>query len=55
MKILCNIFGHRWNKSDKYRQPCKRCGVIRYKNIDKLKQYTGEKCIEWTIMESPKF
>lgn len=27
---LCKVFGHRWDKSDPYKQPCKRCRAERH-------------------------
>lgn len=50
-KFLCRCFGHKWDKTDKYRQPCKRCNAIRYKMIDRYKQIIGEKCIDWKILD----
>ena len=24
MNIICKVFGHNWNRTDPYKQPCKR-------------------------------
>ena len=53
MNIICKIFGHKWDKTDKYRQECKRnyCLATRYLAIDKIKHAFGEKCISWEIID----
>ena len=49
MNLLCKILGHNYDKSDKYRQDCKRkyCLATRWLVINQYKQAIGEKCIEW--------
>ena len=53
MNIICKIFGHKWSKTDKYRQECKRnyCLATRYLVIDKLKYASGENCVHWRIID----
>jgi len=53
MNIICKIIGHSWDKTDKYRQDCKRnhCIATRYLAINRLKQMYGEKCIDWHIID----
>jgi len=48
-KLLCLIFGHKWDKTDKYRQPCKRCSVHRDKMYSEHRSMIGEKSISWKI------
>ena len=50
-RLLCRCFGHKWDKTDKYRQPCKRCTAIRYTVINQYKQAIGEKCVEWRVLD----
>lgn len=54
MNIFCKIFGHWWDKSDKYRQPCIRCLAVRYRTVDKIKYAYGEKAVGWMIFDLNK-
>jgi hypothetical protein len=54
MNIFCKIFGHWWDKSDKYRQPCIRCLAVRYRTVDKIKYAYGEKAVGWIIFDFKK-
>ena len=51
MRIFCRIFGHKWDKTEKYRQECKRCLAVRYRVVDKIKHAYGEKAIHWTVLD----
>ena len=53
MNIICKLFGHDWNTTDKYDQPCKRnrCLASRWLVVDKIKQAYGEKCVEWQVFD----
>jgi len=53
MNILCSVFGHKWDKSDKYRQNCKRkfCYVHRALMWNKYKTAIGEKAISWRVFK----
>lgn len=37
MKLFCFLFGHKWDTTDKYRQPCKRrnCMTTKYMTVDR--------------------
>jgi lipoate-protein ligase A len=41
MNVICKIVGHKWDKSDKYKQQCKRryCFVTRWLTVGR-QQYT---------------
>lgn len=56
MNILCKIFGHWWDKSDKYsyKQECRRCIAVRYRTVDKVKYAYGEKAVGWMIFDLNK-
>lgn len=54
MNIFCKIFGHWWDKREKYRQPCRRCLATRWLVIDKKKWAYGEKSIGWTVLDFKK-
>jgi hypothetical protein len=49
---LCGIFGHKWDKSDRYNQPCKRrgCYASRYLHYKRFPMI-GEAQIDWTILD----
>ncbi|PCI28665.1 hypothetical protein COB55_03565 [Candidatus Wolfebacteria bacterium] len=51
MNLTCKLFGHKWDKKDKYRQPCKRkdCYVWRSLMIDRIAYYTWSGKLEWIV------
>lgn len=49
-KLLCLIFGHKWDKSDQYCQPCKRCSAYRNRMYSEYKSIIGEKSVTWQII-----
>ena len=56
MNILCNIFGHKYDQSQKFKQKClrKNCYAYRVLILDKLKQMFGEDCLSWRVIDLNK-
>ncbi len=47
--IICRIFGHKWDKSDDYKQPCKRCYMERWLMYNRYHSL-GENPYSWKIL-----
>jgi len=56
MNIICKVFGHNWDKSDKARQICKRqnCLVTRYLAFNPLLQMQRHEAWSWKIVDIDK-
>jgi len=53
--LLCRIFGHRWDKSNRYTQPCKRCKAMRMIYINWPRYIAGwNDSITYRIINEPK-
>lgn len=50
--LSCKIFGHKWDKTNKNEQPCKRhgCKKIRVLMFSRYKMMMGDKSINWKIL-----
>ena len=56
MSIWCNIFGHKWEKTEPYHQYCsrKKCGAFRAVSIKKYPHF-GEPSSGWKVFEELRF
>jgi len=49
-RVVCKIFGHRWDRTDPYSQPCKRCTAKRVLMRDKF-EMIGKNPYSWKIID----
>jgi hypothetical protein len=55
MNIICKIFGHKWDETDKYEQDCKRKHCIAFRTLfEKPYPKIGESKYDWEIIDFNK-
>ncbi len=57
INLVCYLFGHNWDKSKKYEQPCKRKGCLAYRTLmySRFNHWKGKKAMSWRIFEPNQF